>query len=67
VDDIRIEITEDGDVKITTGRISGPNHLNADALLKTISLDLGGETTVKARAGHVHTHADGTTHDHHSH
>jgi hypothetical protein len=63
VDNITIEIVN-GVVKITTGRISGPNHLNADALLKTVALDLGGETTVKSRTGHTHTHADGTVHDH---
>ena len=70
-DTIAIEILDDGTIKVTTDPISGPNHLNAEQLLRFIAQQAGGETTRTRRVdvGHrlgVHTR-DGPTHSHDEH
>lgn len=69
---IDFEILEDGTVTITTGDLSGPNHLAADELLDQLNNLLGGSKTVSRRdrfqlhtdiSHHLHAHsADGHTH-----
>lgn len=63
LDNLAIEILEDGTIKTTTDAVSGPNHANAEAFLKFIATLSGGTTTRVKRgdAQHAHTH---TEHDH---
>ena len=59
-----VEILEDGEIKITTNDMSGPLHLKADDLFKSVARLGGGEVTdTKHGLGHHHEH--GHTHDHH--
>ena len=60
-DTMRIDILEDGTVKVTTDKVSDVNHLSADELLKLMDQLLGGEVT-KEKSPHAHTHAH--QHDH---
>ena len=60
---IKITILPGGVVKVETDKISGPNHLSADRLLRGIEEDLGGETVVQAkRQGVLHTHERAVEH-----
>ena len=43
-DRIKIEILEDGTIKVTTDPISGPNHVNAEGFLRQMASLAGGET-----------------------
>jgi hypothetical protein len=62
-DNMRIEILEDGTIKVTTDPISGPNHVNAEGFLREMARLAGGETTRVKRTDshHQHHHHD---HDH---
>ena len=56
-DDIKIEILEDGRIKVTTGEIGATNHTTADKFLKDLITLAGGTVeTVKNRQGHHHHH-----------
>ncbi len=55
LDNIEIEILPTGDLKVTTEKVSGPNHMNAESLLKFLSEKMGGAST-RSRRGHVHHH-----------
>lgn len=58
-DKIFIEILADGTARITTDKISAPNHKKADELINFIITRLGGQMTRTRRRdvhGHVHTH-----------
>lgn len=64
-DDILIEILDGGDIKITTDPISGPNHMSAEGLLRTIADIAAGatqrvrrrtQTTGQKQIIHAHTH-----------
>ena len=58
MDTIKVEITEDGQVKIITEEVSTGNHRNADELLKAVALMMGGDvnrTENRGRTGHGHT------------
>jgi hypothetical protein len=62
-DEILIEILDSGDIKITTDPVSGPNHMSAEGLLRTIAEIAGGDTQrVRRRSTkvqhkqHIHTH-----------
>jgi hypothetical protein len=65
-DEILIEILEDGNIKITTDPVSGPNHMSAEGLLRTIG-EIAGSTTRARRVRtqttsqkqHIHGHAKG--------
>ncbi len=46
---IKIEILEDGELKITTGEIGETYHRRADDFLKQVQHMLGGEVTVEPR------------------
>lgn len=65
MDNITIDILEDGTIKVVTEGISAGNHRNADEALKMLADLLGGPaTTEKApqRHGHRHTHGDRQIH-----
>ena len=69
---IDYEILEDGTVTVTTGDLSGPNHLSADKLLKKMCELVGGAVDTKKRSrlsvGHDMSHAMYQhAHDGHAH
>ena len=49
MDQIKIEITEDGTIKFSTDSISQANHVAADEFLETIQNMMGGETKSKQK------------------
>ena len=44
MDVMRVEILEDGSVKVTTSEVSAANHTSAERLLDVMQDGLGGET-----------------------
>jgi len=57
VDQIEVEILQDGMVKVSTDKISAPNHLNCDQLLQYLATLLGGTTQSQPKAqAHRHGH-----------
>lgn len=48
-DTIRVEVLEDGTIKTYTDKVSAPNHINAEALMREIDKLAGGKATVKRR------------------
>jgi len=67
-DAIEVEILPDGTVKVTTDAVSGPNHMNAESLLRDMALALGGAVDRQRRKEmhhhHHHHHHHGHTHRH---
>lgn len=66
-DKIEIEILPDGTLKMTTDKISAPNHGNFEALIRDIITMAGGTSTSKQRHGtvsHTHTNQHGQTISH---
>jgi len=67
-DSIKIEILDDGTIKITTDPISSANHKNADQLMEFFAKMTGGPVTVTKRkeAGlrqmQTRTHTHGHSH-----
>jgi hypothetical protein len=57
--EVRVEILPDGSVKITTGSFGGPIHSSAEAMMRAIESELGGDATHE-RDEHAHAHH----HDH---
>jgi hypothetical protein len=60
MDVIKGTILPNGMVKLETDRVSAPNHMSADRLLKMFHEALGGETAIERKKTHGHVH----THDH---
>ena len=58
-DVIKVQILEDGRIRVETDPISAANHGTAEQLLKMIAADAGGPTT-RERKPHKHHH--GHTH-----
>ena len=59
MDEITIEILEDGTLRVTTNKIGDVNHINAESLLKFIKDNMGGKVEVRKRKEahqHVHSH-----------
>lgn len=69
IDKIKITILKDGTIKTVTDPVSAANHDNAESFLKSMARLAGGATKRERRTdkkhAHVHTHEDGTTHEHH--
>lgn len=61
-DTIKIQVLEDGTVKVSTDKISMANHLSAEKFLANTFTLLGGE--IKRKAKHAMQHAFGKQHDH---
>ena len=64
VDEIQIEVLEDGTIKSTTDPISGANHANAEQFLRQMATLAGGDTTRTRKAGHTHHGAHSHDHSH---
>jgi hypothetical protein len=64
-DTIKIEILDDGRLKITTDKVSAANHTDAEHLLDHIQKACGGPVTVtQNRGGHEHPHEHQHHHQH---
>ena len=61
-DEIEIEILEDGTIKFSTNKISGPNHTNAEKFLLDTGKLAGGKSERRKKPGSKHSHGD---HHHH--
>lgn len=55
-DVIKIEILDDGTIKMETDKVSMPNHAGAEALVREVIKGAGGamEKTRKSSHGHYH-------------
>ncbi len=60
-DEMKIEILEDGTIKVSTSKVSAANHMNADKFIAEMQRLCGG-TTSKEKIGHAHHHQH--THEH---
>jgi hypothetical protein len=67
MDKVKIEILDDGSIKMTTDKVSAANHLSAEGIIREIAKLAGGEVTRKAREGYQqHSHDHGQTfHENH--
>jgi hypothetical protein len=68
MDGMKVEILEDGRIKVTTDSFSPTLHTTAEAFLNDIFRLCGGKVERESRKGkphvHHHTHGEGETHDH---
>lgn len=62
-DKIEIEILEDGTIKVSTDKVSMPNHANAEAFLREMARLAGGPVE-RTRKGHSHAHTHEHEHEH---
>jgi hypothetical protein len=62
-DKIDIEILDDGTLKISTDKVSMPNHAGAEALIREMVKAMGGEVKRTKKSGQLHEH-DGHFHQH---
>lgn len=65
-DEIIIEILPNGDIKVTTDEVSGPNHSVAEGLIAFLSQHAGGPVSQVRKPGHTHHH-HGDLRYHHKH
>lgn len=56
MDTIKITVLSDGTIKIDTDPISGPNHVNAEGLIREMVKLAGGDAERKNKHGIAHTH-----------
>ncbi len=63
-DTIEVEVLEDGSLKITTGKVSMPNHTNAEGLIRELVTGMGGKSQRVRKGLHTHTHEQGHEHEH---
>jgi len=54
MDEIKFTILADGTLKIETGRVSMPNHINAESFLREVAKLQGGKVEIKHKHGHAH-------------
>lgn len=54
--EMELTVLEDGTVSVSTGDMSGENHLSADQMIKELQKLLGGVTVVKSTKEHLHKH-----------
>ena len=63
-DKMQVTILEDGTIRIETDKISGPNHLNAENLLREVAKLAGGPVTLRKKQSHGHDHHHEHEHEH---
>jgi hypothetical protein len=63
-DTMDVEILEDGTLKITTGKVSMANHMNAEAFLRQVATLCGGKTERKQKEAHQGHHHGNMYHVH---
>jgi hypothetical protein len=54
MDVIKGTILKGGLVKLETDRVSQPNHMSADRLIKMFHESLGGDTSIERKKTHAH-------------
>ena len=68
MDAIKIKILDDGTLKIETDAVSGPNHVQCEAMFREISRLAGGTTKRTLKVGaHLHSALHAHTADGHHH
>ena len=67
MDEISIEILPDGSLKVTTSKVSGPNHINAESFLNEMSRLSGGTPKRTKRIDVNRKLTCNHDHDHHDH
>ena len=71
IDQLKIEILEDGTIKTTSDDVSAANHDTAEQFLRAMARLAGGETVredrkdIKGHHHHVHDHKDDQLHHGH--
>jgi len=64
-DVMTVTVLPDGSIKVeVAGSITGPNHANAENLVRAMAQAIGGETTV-TRGSNMHSHHNGGVHHEH--
>lgn len=60
-DEMIIEVLEDGSLKVSTDKVSMPNHVNAEGFIRAMAAQAGGAVsrTRKGHAHHGHSHSHG--------
>ena len=68
MDKLFITIDENGTIKTTADKISGPNHSSAESFLSRLTRYLGGAVSRERKSGHKHDHNHVHEQDHeHTH
>jgi hypothetical protein len=62
MDNFKIQILEDGTIKLVTDGVGAANHANAEQFFAQVARLAGGETERKSRKGEQHHHHH--NHDH---
>lgn len=63
-DELKIEVLEDGTIRVESDEISGVNHLSAEAFLRYVSQLAGSPPEIKHKQGHTHSHTGTQIHQH---
>jgi hypothetical protein len=66
-DEVTIEILDSGLIKVTTDRISAPNHAAAEEFLRLMAELSNGGKQDRRRKAHAHHHSHGHDHVHGGH
>jgi hypothetical protein len=64
MDKIEIEILKDGTIKLSTDKISMPNHGGAEMLIHELVKEAGGSTTKIRKTNTTYHEHDGEFHSH---
>ena len=69
MDQINLEILEDGTISVRTSAVSDTNHLSADALMADLDELMGGNVHITPnedalKKAHIHAHQHGLAHAH---
>jgi hypothetical protein len=67
MDTIKVNILDDGTIKVETDTVSQPNHLNCDQFLREMGRLAGGKTEIKMKGAHLHGILEAHCHDGHTH
>ena len=64
MDIIKVKILDDGTLKVETDKVSGPNHTNAEGLLREMTKAMGGDVERVRKGNALHTHDNVHYHEH---
>ena len=68
LNDLDIEILPNGTVRVTTGAFAGAAHMAADAMVRELQREFGGDVKIVRGKTHAHGHSHDHDHDHeHTH
>lgn len=62
-DIMTVEVLQDGSLKISTDKISMPNHTNAEGLIRELVTGMGGKSHRVRKGMHTHTHSQKHEHE----